>query len=579
MTTETEINKPHLQVQIPFQLPIFYLDDKIPLEDHITSDLELKETETTESLYNHVFKPNNIEYATSTIPLWSEYYTANKQFLVDSQKLIKSNIPTIDINNNYENIREIWNEIQTETSFEEKYQYLDWTWFKSLNNSSEFLQCMSLYNMTSPIISLALPIFLLIIPFFLLQLQGIPISTAKYIEILKQVFQRHQLGQIFTVGSVSWDKRIYILVTFVFYAIQVYQNIMSCIRFTKNMKKLHEQIFTMRDYANDTIQKMDNFAQCCEKLRTYEPFIEEMKNKRHILCVLRDDFNKVTPNKFSLKKIFKTGHLLKCFYQLYKRQPYLEALQYSFKFNGYLHNITILKKTLNDGCVAKCKLSRKKTKFVDAYFPALTEIKPVKNTYNLDKQLLITGPNAAGKTTLLKTTIFNILFSQQTGYGFYKSATICPYNYIHSYINIPDTSGRDSLFQAEARRCKNILKEIEESRENTRHFCIFDELYSGTNPYEAIGSATSFLQYLNKNKNITYMITTHFLDLCRRLDNETNVLNSHMKIDKNGEDFTYSYKLSKGISDIKGGIKVLRDLEYPEEIILMTRKIIDELVI
>ena len=410
MTTETEINKPHLQVQIPFQLPIFYLDDKIPLEDHITSDLELKETETTESLYNHVFKPNNIEYATSTIPLWSEYYTANKQFLVDSQKLIKSNIPTIDINNNYENIREIWNEIQTETSFEEKYQYLDWTWFKSLNNSSEFLQCMSLYNMTSPIISLALPIFLLIIPFFLLQLQGIPISTAKYIEILKQVFQRHQLGQIFTVGSVSWDKRIYILVTFVFYAIQVYQNIMSCIRFTKNMKKLHEQIFTMRDYANETIQKMDNFAQCCEKLRTYEPFIEEMKNKRHILCVLRDDFNKVTPNKFSLKKIFQTGHLLKCFYQLYKRQPYLEALQYSFKFNGYLHNITILKQSLDNGYVAKCKLSKKKTKFVNAYFPALTEIKPVKNTYNLDKQLLITGPNAAGKTTLLKRQ-FSIFFS------------------------------------------------------------------------------------------------------------------------------------------------------------------------
>ena len=135
------------------------------------------------------------------------------------------------------------------------------------------------------------------------------------------------------------------------------------------------------------------------------------------------------------------------------------------------------------------------------------------------------------------------------------------------------------MHQAEARRCKNILDVIEESGNTTRHFCIFDELYSGTNPYEAIGSATSFLKYLNKNKNITYMITTHFLDLCRRLNKEKCVLNSHMKIDKVGDDFTYSYKLAEGISDIKGGIKVLKDLEYPEEIITMTKKIIDELII
>ena len=571
MTTEIE----------QFQLPIYHLEDKIKLEDHITNDLELKktETETETSLYNNVFNPGNIEYANSTLPLWSEYYTANKQFLKDSQKLISADIPIIDISNNYDNIREIWTEIITETSFEEKYQYLDWSWLKTLNNSAEFLQCMSLYNMTSPIISLALPIFLLIIPFFLLKIQGIPITTAKYFEILKQVFQKHQLGQIFSVASASWEKRIYILVTFVFYSVQVYQNVMSCIRFTSNMEKLHQQIFIMRDYADETIKKMDKFAECCEKLNSYDSFVDKMKMKRYVLCAMRDDFNKVTPHKFSLKKIFQTGHLLKCFYQLYKRQPYHDALEYSFKFNGYLHNITMMKKSLKDKHIAKCKFGRGKTKFVDAYFPALMESSPVKNTYDLNKHILITGPNAAGKTTLLKTTIFNILFSQQTGYGFYKSATITPFDYIHSYINIPDTSARDSLFQAEARRCKNILDVIEESGNTTRHFCIFDELYSGTNPYEAIGSATSFLKYLNKNKNITYMITTHFLDLCRRLNKEKCVLNSHMKIDKVGDDFTYSYKLAEGISDIKGGIKVLKDLEYPEEIITMTKKIIDELII
>ena len=112
---------------------------------------------------------------------------------------------------------------------------------------------------------------------------------------------------------------------------------------------------------------------------------------------------------------------------------------------------------------------------------------------NLNKQILITGPNAAGKTTLLKTTLFNIIISQQLGVGCYKKATINPYNYIHSYINIPDTSQRDSLFQAEARRCKEILDSLTNNSDKERHFCIFDEIYSGTNPSEAIASAYSFL--------------------------------------------------------------------------------------
>ena len=49
---------------------------------------------------------------------------------------------------------------------------------------------------------------------------------------------------------------------------------------------------------------------------------------------------------------------------------------------------------------------------------------------------------------------------RQIGGGFYKSAKIKPVTHFYCYMNIPDTSGRDSLFQAEARQCKNILEKI-----------------------------------------------------------------------------------------------------------------------
>ena len=284
----------------------------------------------------------------------------------------------------------------------------------------------------------------------------------------------------------------------------------------------------------------------------------------------------------SLKKIGQIGYVMECFYQLYKDENFHKTIEYSFGINGYIDNLEGIRKSIKMKHVGACKFKtnvKNDTKFVDAYFPTLVYNNPVKNTYKLDKHLLITGPNAAGKTTLLKTTIFNIIISQQIGFGFYKRATLVPYDMIHCYINIPDTSSRDSLFQAEAKRCKDILTKINDNNDKFRHFCVFDELYSGTNPYEAISSAYAFLNYLNKYDNVNFVLTTHFLELCRRLEKEKYMNNYHMMIETINEDFKYTYKMKKGISDIKGGIKILKDLEYPLEILNNTSSLLKELVV
>ena len=133
-------------------------------------------------------------------------------------------------------------------------------------------------------------------------------------------------------------------------------------------------------------------------------------------------------------------------------------------------------------------------------------------------------------------------------------------------MNIPDTSGRDSLFQAEARRCKEILDSIH-AHANERHFCVFDELYSGTNPDEAVVSATSFMKYLIKNKNVCCVLTTHFIKVCKTLDKNVSLRNQCMDTKKNAKTIEYTYLLKNGISNVKGGIQVLKDMEYPDEII------------
>jgi DNA mismatch repair ATPase MutS len=198
----------------------------------------------------------------------------------------------------------------------------------------------------------------------------------------------------------------------------------------------------------------------------------------------------------------------------------------------------------------------------------------IANDVVLDKQLIITGPNAAGKTTVIKTTLFNIILSQQIGYGFYQRAEINPYDYLHCYLNIPDTSGRDSLFQAESRRCMEILRCIIDNPKK-RHFCIFDELYSGTNPYEAVAAAYGYIDYISKNANVDLILTTHYIELCELLEkNGSAISNLHMSVSP--DTGAYLYKIATGISTIKGGLKVLRDLEYPDEIVESAKRIIEK---
>ena len=135
-------------------------------------------------------------------------------------------------------------------------------------------------------------------------------------------------------------------------------------------------------------------------------------------------------------------------------------------------------------------------------------------------------------------------------------------------MNIPDTSGRDSLFQAESRRCKEILDIIETTDvKNARHLCTFDELYSGTNPEEATKSAYSFLLYLAKNSNVDFILTTHYTSICSRLKKSKCIENWKMDAIVKDDDIQYTYKIKKGISKIQGAIKVLKDMEYPKEII------------
>jgi DNA mismatch repair ATPase MutS len=272
-------------------------------------------------------------------------------------------------------------------------------------------------------------------------------------------------------------------------------------------------------------------------------------------------FNLIQPLKWSYTKLQQIGFVMKQFYDLYTEPLWAESLEYSFACVGYLDNLEQLQHNLIPLNMHKASFASP-TSFVGLFNPHLPT--GVRNNVTLKRPMVITGPNASGKTTVIKSVFINLLLSQQVGYGCFEKANVHVYKYLHCYLNIPDTSGRDSLFQAEARRCKEIVDCIEENSED-RHFCLFDELFSGTNPTEAIASAYAFMSYLSTYKTVNVMLTTHFVELCEKLNKKVD--NWRMKTSVGKKNLLYTYQLEEGISTVKGGIQVLQEMQYPTAIL------------
>jgi len=573
-----------------FKVPISYNNEKIKLNENIIADLELLETvdPSGTSMYEYAFKPKTIfgKKVVEQIPL---YYTTDIKHLKESQQLLKNfSLPKEEkeiFRPDFEHIMEIWDEVKNDNGFKEKYQYIDWPYWEFLNNNDYFLQLLSLYSLSSPVISFFIPVVILIIPFFVIQIKGIDLSLSEYIEVLKAVASNHAIGKLFTkFNSVKLDEKMYLLVSAFFYIFSIYQNILSCIRFNSNMKKIHSHLSDIKSYIQYTEKSVNNFLSHSSHLTTFSHFNQTLKENTIILKQFKEQLEKIDPYNLSIKKVMQFGHILKCFYELYDNKEYNDAFLYSFGFNGYIDALEGLIGNVKERNIQFAKFQKftkksqkftkkpKKNKITNSYYPALLNNNPICNSIDINKNIVVTGPNASGKTTILKSSLINIILTQQMGCGFYSSASLTPYKHIHCYLNIPDTSGRDSLFQAEARRCKEIIDVIH-SDPSENHFCVFDELYSGTNPDEAVASASAFMNYLAKFNGVDCLLTTHFFDLCLHLEKNKLFKNYHMETKKDAEDtsskkFNYTYLMKKGISTVRGGIKVLEDMEYPNEIII-----------
>ena len=592
-----------------FKLPITYSTHEI-LDDTICCDIDLYGIKSVESadtdntvadtlgVYGKILSPKS-KMTRDSAEIWANVYSTDGSYIKDTQRIIGSlstNNPFVEDRINDTNFQEKlydrWADIGgggVTYSFLEKYNYISPVIFRGLNNNSSVLQIINLYILSSPLMSLIFPIISMIFPFLILRMRGVSLSIATYFDVLKGMLSNHPIGGILgQISTISWDKLVYVLFTIGMYAMQIISNIRTCIRYYSNLTSIHDDIRLFREFAEISIGNIDCFTDTISttncKSSAYMSFVNELVMRKNILEDFISNSELVSSNSNSYRRYADTGMVLKLFYFMHSNDLFMETIDYMFGFNGYVGNIIAISQQVCTHKMEMCEIdtsSDSKLDITGSYHPLVSsDNNVVKNSYSLDTNMILSGPNASGKTTLLKSTLINAILNQQIGCGFYDACKSPIFYSFHSYINIPDTSSRDSLFQAEARRCKEILSCVvnnDTTQSVKKHLCIMDELFSGTNPDEAIAGSFSFIAYLAKQDNVSFVLTTHYLELCRMIKNsrEIPVDNYHMETNMIGNsEIGYTYKLKQGVSQIKGGTSVMRELEFPYEIIQSMKRIL-----
>lgn len=195
------------------------------------------------------------------------------------------------------------------------------------------------------------------------------------------------------------------------------------------------------------------------------------------------------------------------------------------------------------------------------YHPMISN--PVKNDIKACKNVLLTGSNASGKSTFLKTIALNIILSETINTAF---ADRFAHNFpcVFSSMSLrDDLIGQESYFIVEIKSLKRITDFANEHKDKSVLLFI-DEVLRGTNTVERIAACTEILKHIN-GKNMICFAATHDRELTSLLDDCYD--NYHFDETIENDDVLFSYKLKEGSATTKNAIKLLAVMGFEEGII------------
>lgn len=196
----------------------------------------------------------------------------------------------------------------------------------------------------------------------------------------------------------------------------------------------------------------------------------------------------------------------------------------------------------------------------DVYHPLIEE--PVANSFKEEKGMLLTGSNASGKSTFLKTVALNTILAQTIHTCMAEKYVLCMFRVYSSMSLRDDLANKESYFIVEIKALKRVIDGVQ--KEGAPVLCFVDEVLRGTNTVERIAASTEILESLLGNNSMCFA-ATHDIELTRLLEGKYH--NYHFEETILEDDIRFNYKLKEGRATTRNAIKLLKILDYEPQII------------
>ncbi|MBN2597564.1 MAG: DNA mismatch repair protein MutS [Marinifilaceae bacterium] len=205
--------------------------------------------------------------------------------------------------------------------------------------------------------------------------------------------------------------------------------------------------------------------------------------------------------------------------------------------------------------------------------------KYIANDVYLDNEsqqvIIITGPNMAGKSALLRQTALIVLMAQIGSFVPAKEANIGCVDKIFTRVGASDNiSLGESTFMVEMNEAASILNNL-----SSRSLILFDELGRGTSTYDGISIAWSIVEYIHENSNsrAKTLFATHYHELNEMEKSFSRVKNFNVSVKEVNNKVIFLRKLVSGGSNHSFGIHVARMAGMPKSVVKRADEILLQL--
>jgi len=517
---------------------------------HIVDSSIFNKINKTNTLYGRVKMEELLVKSTTNIYKLEERQTFVKKLMKVNgdgkmSKLLKK------VKGNEQKIMWFWNDRDDNINSLYEMVYFDIPYLSQLNSNATFLQLTNMYKIIlSPLVSAMTPITCIIIPFIIAKIfkRNVP-----FVDFLSQI-----QGVVQKMGIAGGGKMSYmsIAIWVMMYLQNAYNTCMTAKNTHKIINILHKKIKIVSEVVeccnelNNMCDK-DNGGELLTNVSSELIFFNKLFNAKEF----RDGCN---PSLLSNK-----GEILSAYYVfLENKELLLPILNRIGELDSYLAIGSLVQHNGYSFTKWNTKSKKPVVKFTGIKHPYFDDDKYVSNDVSCKTNMLITGPNAAGKSTFIKSVALNLILSQTLGICYATSGRITPFETIRTYLQIKDTKGKESLFEAQMNRCEEYFQMVKAMDKSKFAFIAMDEIFTSTNSKEGFQAAEMIIKKLTSFKNNRSIIATHFTDLSKLAKKKSNIKNYKFDFSRNNSgDIEYSYKLGHGVSEVGIAMELLSKKE------------------